>query len=110
MAELHPIGYNAIIIDGGAFIHTMPPKPPCSTFDDYVATVFCPRLRIELKACNRLHVISDRYFPKSIKGSTRNKRADGADGGTRQRIAGNAKIAQGKNTWNKFLADSSRTA
>ena len=107
MAELTPTGYNAIIIDGGALIHTMPPKPSCSTFDNYVATVFCPCLRVELKACDRLDVIWDRYFPKSIKGNTRNKRPDGAGGGTHQRTAGNAKIPQGKNTWEKVLADSS---
>ena len=49
MAELPPTSYNAILIDGGALIYMMPPKPSCSTFDDYVATVFCPRLRIKLK-------------------------------------------------------------
>ena len=76
MAELPPTGYNAIIIDGGSLIHTMPPTPSCSTFDDYVATVFYLRLFVELKACDRLDVIWDRYFPKSIKGRTRNKRAD----------------------------------
>ena len=107
MAELPPTGYNAIIIDGGALIHTMPPTPSCSTFDDYVATVFYLRLFVELKACDRLDVIWDRYFLKSIKGSTRNKRANGVGGGTRQHIAGNARIPQGKNTWEKFLADSS---
>ena len=69
----------------------MPPKPACSTFDDYVAIVFCPYLRVELKACDRLVVIWDRYFPKIIKGSTRNKTADGAGSGTHQRTAGNAK-------------------
>ena len=68
MAELPPTGYNAIIIDGGALIHTMPPKPSCSTFDDYVATIFCHRLGVELKACDRLDVIWDRYFYKGIKG------------------------------------------
>ena len=84
MAELPPTGYNSIIIDGGALIHTMPPNLSCSTFDDYVATVFCPRLGVELEACDRLDVIWDKYFPKSIKGSTRNKTAYGAGGGTHQ--------------------------
>ena len=78
-----------------------------SKFDDYVATVLSPRLRVELKAFDCLDVIWDRYGPKSIKGSTRNTRADGPGGVTRQHIAGNAKIPQGKNTWETFLADSS---
>ena len=66
--------------------------------DDYVATVFCLRLRVELKACDNLDVIWVRYFPKSIKESTRNKNAGGSGGGRSQRIAGNVKISQGKNT------------
>ena len=66
MTELPPTGYNAIIIDGGALIHMMPPKT-CLTFDDYVANVFYPCLRVELKACDRRDVIWDRYFPKVSK-------------------------------------------
>ena len=70
-----PESHDAVIIDGGALIHSLSLRPSCSTFDDYSSMVFGPRIRYELRSCNRLDIIWDRYLPMSIKGGTRDKRS-----------------------------------
>ena len=98
--------YDAVIIDGGALIHSLPPKPSCSSFDDYSSMLFVPRIRYEFLSCHRLDIIWDRYFPMSIKETTRDKRSADKDGGTRQRVVGSAKVPHGPNKWSSFLTDS----
>ena len=56
-----PQSHEVILIDGEALIHTMSPKTPSTTFDDYATTVFGSRLRWEFKTCDRLDIVRDRY-------------------------------------------------
>ena len=69
-----PMSYGAIVIDGGILIHSLIPKPTCTTCNDFFTTIFYAYFRSQLHSFNQLHIVWDRYFEHSIKAETRSKR------------------------------------
>ena len=91
-----PDAFQAIIIDGGALIHSLPGKQiQGNSVDDYFAKIFLSRIKHELVRSTRVDVVWDDHRDMSIKGGTREKRGSG----TRQRVTGSAKVPR---DWQKF--------
>ena len=44
------------------------------TFSDYANKILLPFIEAHLKTANRLEVVWDRYFPNSLRNTTREKR------------------------------------
>ena len=64
---------DATVLDGAFIVHKMKPLNS-RTFEEYAMNVFKPFILRELEKVQRLDVILDRYFPNSLKQSTREKR------------------------------------
>ena len=64
---------NATVLDGAFIIHKLTPLNS-RTLEDYGMNVFKPFITRELDKVERLAVLWDRYFPNSLKQSTREKR------------------------------------
>lgn len=67
---------DAKLLDGGVLVNMLIPKT-CATFGDYAEQVFLPYIQRNLLTTQRLDVVWDRYFPGSLKSSTRQKRGSG---------------------------------
>jgi hypothetical protein len=88
--------FDAIILDGGQFIHTLPPRENVPTFKDYVDLVFMPKIRGQLRDCSRLDLVWDTYIEGSLKGETRTFRGEGL----RLLVKATAKVPK---KWPEFL-------
>lgn len=86
---------EVIILDGAAIVHML--KPGASrTFEDYSKKVFLPYIKSQLQVVRRVDIVWDRYFPDSLKGTTRNKRGKGV----RRRVKPDSRIP---GNWGDFL-------
>ena len=90
--------FDCTIFDGAVLVHTLP-VGPVSTFEDYAEKVFLGFLQRELEKVRRIDVVWDRYLPRSIKESTREKRGSGV----RRKVCPKTKIPA---KWMDFLKDS----
>ena len=86
---------SCIVLDGPAIVNILQPRD-CSTFKDYSLKVFCPFLSTQLEACERIDIISDRYFKNTLKTKARKKRGSGV----RRRVPRDSKIP---GNWQAFL-------
>ena len=64
---------DATVLDGAFIVHKLKPLNS-RTFEEYAMNIFKPFILRELNKVERLDVIWDRYFPDSLKQSTREKR------------------------------------
>lgn len=69
---------DAIVIDGAALVHFLPPKD-ISTFEQYFNLQLFPHLRTQAEylSIKRLDIVWDLYFSDSTKAATREGRGDG---------------------------------
>ena len=49
----------------------------CKTFEQYVQKIFVPYIETMFKVVKRVDIVWDRYFPHSLKNSTRENRGEG---------------------------------
>lgn len=64
------------IFDGPALVNMLSPTN-CKTLLDYANNVFLPYIETHRKTVNRVDLVWDRYFDKSLKGRTRSNRRVG---------------------------------
>ena len=88
---------DAIIIDGSALVHSLPPSTS-ETFDDYARLDFLPRIEAYSAKYNRTDVVFDVYLTSSLKAEMRSKRGRGV----RRRVTGTSKTTR---NWQSFLRD-----
>ena len=73
--DIHP-EVGALIIDGPALVHMLPPGSS-KTFNDYSANVFVAYIKERLKQVKRIDIVFDRYDTNSLKTETRLLRGTG---------------------------------
>ena len=61
---------TAMVFDGAALVHMLPPKGN-KTFSDYAEEVFLPYIKTHHEAVSHVDVVWDVYHPDSLKASTR---------------------------------------
>eukprot|EP00745_Piridium_sociabile_P026549 TRINITY_DN4240_c0_g1_i3.p1 TRINITY_DN4240_c0_g1~~TRINITY_DN4240_c0_g1_i3.p1 ORF type:complete len:1496 (-),score=398.92 TRINITY_DN4240_c0_g1_i3:837-5324(-) len=93
---------DAIIIDGSALIHAMPPRSTKS-FDDYAREDILPKVESYGAKYERVDIVFDVYKKASLKSETRSKRGKGI----RRRVTGRSKTPT---NWRGFLRDDNNKA
>ena len=96
-----PALYHASVYEGASMVHSLPLKT-ATTFGEYAEIVFLPWLRDQMKYCQRLDVIWDRYNKESLKETTRNKRGSEL----RRKVSETRKLPK---HFADFLKDSKKT-
>ncbi len=96
---IHPNQFDCKILDGVAVVHFLKSNTAI-TFADYSDKIFILFILQQLQDVNRIDIVWDRYFSKSIKGGARDKRGNGI----RIKVSAQAKIPK---KWEEFLRDSS---
>ena len=91
-----PTDYDAVVLDGGALIHSLIPRTGATNFSNYFETCFLKQVEMELRKTHRLDIVWDCYFETSIKGETRDERGQGV------RLKIGPKVLLPKN-WSSFL-------
>ena len=71
------ISVNVSLHDGSMLLHILKPTSGMKTFRDYATLLFIPFILSELSKVTRLDIIWDRYFPFSLKNTTRQTRGSG---------------------------------
>ena len=71
------ISINISLHDGVMLLHMIKPTSEMKTFSDYATHKFVPFVLGELAKGNRVDIIWDRYFPQSLKNTTRQNRGSG---------------------------------
>jgi len=71
-----PSQFDVKIFDGAAMVHILSHGSKC-TFGEYSDTVLIPRTERQLQESNRIDIVWDRYYPDSLKSTTREKRGKG---------------------------------
>ena len=92
------VDYDAVVLDGGALIHSLLPRIGVSNFENYFDMCFRKHIENELRKTSRVDVVWDSYWECSIKGETRNNR--GSSTGVRLKIGPKVKLP---NNWSNFL-------
>lgn len=82
-----PEKFDTVLLDGAAVIHALSPRT-ATTFDEYADSVFVPHIKRQLETSRRVDIVWDRYLPKSLKESTREKRGSGV----RRKVAGKTQL------------------
>ncbi len=86
---------DVVILDGAAVVNFLNPKD-AKTFDDYALDVFLPYVIGQLQHANRVDIVWDRYYEKSLKSQTRQKRGKGV----RRRVEASNTLP---GSWQQFL-------
>jgi hypothetical protein len=86
-----------IIIDGSAFVNSLPPQTS-KTFEQYAALDVIPTILAYSSKFKRIHIVFDVYWSTSLKAETRSKRGSGA----RHRVTAKGKIPP---NWKDFMRD-----
>ncbi|KAG0710799.1 hypothetical protein GWK47_022057 [Chionoecetes opilio] len=82
-----PSHFDAKIFDGDAMVHILPRGNKC-TFGKYSDTIFIPWTERQLQSSTRIDIVWDRYYPDSLKSTTRKKRRKGV----RRKVSRNANL------------------
>ena len=88
--------FKCKIFDGPAIANILPPVSNCKTFSQYAREVFVPYLKSQARSLQRIDLVFDRYFKKSLKSGTRSKRSTGV----RRKVTENGMLP---NNWRSFL-------
>ena len=72
-----PKHFDCAVLDGAAIVHFMAPDKKDTNFQDYAKKRFLPYLEAVLKWSDRLDLVFDQYYDKSLKNAVREKRGSG---------------------------------
>ena len=89
---------DAAVLDGAAVVNMLAPQN-CKTFEEYVHRVFLPYIMMHVHKVKRVDIVWDRYFPNSLKSSTREIRGSGIH----KRVTPSTTMPS---NWQAFLRDS----
>ena len=93
--EATPV-FEALLVDGAAFVNILKPNGAFKTFADYASQVYLPYVRRQLQTVERIDLVWDKHESDSLKSTTRTKRGQGV----RPRVEPGAKLP---GDWNSFL-------